>query len=165
MSLMVLKKGLVLAATFCTHYSLLARICHQPMKIPKSLKNTCTARQHSWPFLTTYDPNCTYQPFWGSFGVIPKKNQPCRKMVDLLFPEGKSVNDSINPKLCSLRYIAKIDIKAAYCLIPVASKDRPYLGRKSVLPFGLRSAPKIFNAVVDALEWCMIKEGVNAIYR
>ena len=33
-----------------------------------------------------------------------------------------------------------------------------------MLPFGLRSAPKIFNAVADALEWCVSKEGVELIF-
>jgi len=62
--------------------------------------------------------------------------------------------------------IAKIDIKAAYRLIPVVPKDRLCLGMKweekiyndAMLPFGLKSAPKIFNAVADALEWCVIKK-------
>lgn len=29
-----------------------------------------------------------------------------------------------------------------------------------MLPFGLRSAPKIFTAVADALEWCVRQQGV-----
>ena len=33
-----------------------------------------------------------------------------------------------------------------------------------MLPFRLRSAPKIFNAVADALEWCVAREGVQEIY-
>ena len=57
--------------------------------------------------------------------------------------------------------MAKIDIKAAYRLIPVHPADRWLLGMQfegaifmdMVLPFGLRSAPKIFNAVANALEW------------
>ena len=32
----------------------------------------------------------------------------------------------------------------------------------TALPFGLRSAPKIFTAVADALEWAMKKRGVSA---
>ena len=32
------------------------------------------------------------------------------------------------------------------------------------LPFGLRSAPKIFNSVADALEWCITKQGVTYIF-
>ena len=100
------------------------------------------------------------------------------------------MNNAIDPKLCSLKYItvdqvakqaialgegsliAKIDIKSAYRLIPVAPKDRLYLGMKwegkvyidGMLPFGLRSTPKIFNAVADALEWCVAEEGVGIIY-
>ena len=31
------------------------------------------------------------------------------------------------------------------------------------LPYGLRSAPKIFTALADVLEWCMVKEGVQAV--
>ena len=33
-----------------------------------------------------------------------------------------------------------------------------------VLPFGLRSAPKIFSAIADAMEWCVHKAGVKYIY-
>ena len=68
--------------------------------------------------------------------------------------------------------IAKIDIKAAYRLISVAPHQRHYLGMAwknqiymdSMLPFGFRSAPKIFNAIADALEWCISKAGVEWIY-
>ena len=33
-----------------------------------------------------------------------------------------------------------------------------------MLPFGLRSVPKIFDAMADALEWCVAKQGVWHIY-
>ena len=126
------------------------------------------------------------------FGVIPKKHQPgkWRLITDLSFPEGASVNDAIDPRVCSLKYvtvnqvakkagqlgkgslIAKIDIKSAYRLVPVSPVDRHYLGMQwngqiyvdGMLPFGLRSAPKIFNAIADALEWCVAREGVQDIY-
>ena len=41
------------------------------------------------------------------FGVIPKKHQPgkWRLITDLSFPEGLSVNDAIDPKLCTLSYV------------------------------------------------------------
>lgn len=32
-----------------------------------------------------------------------------------------------------------------------------------VLPFGLRSVPKIFSPLVDALEWILIKKGVSVV--
>ena len=57
--------------------------------------------------------------------------------------------------------VAKFDTESAYRLIPVHSDDRPLLGMMwrdklyvdTTLPFGLRSAPKILNAVADALQW------------
>ena len=33
-----------------------------------------------------------------------------------------------------------------------------------MLPFSLRSAPKLFNAVADGLEWCITQQGVRLIY-
>ena len=126
------------------------------------------------------------------FGVIPKKHQPgkWRLISDLSYPEGRSVNDSINPKWCSLSYIsveqvateallkgkgaliAKIDVKSAYRLIPEYPGDRKWLGMEingqvyidGMLPFGLRSAPKLFNALADALEWCVAQEGVDSVF-
>ena len=64
--------------------------------------------------------------------------------------------------------LAKLDIHAAYRIIPVHPDDRWLLGMEwsgkiyidTVLPFGLRSAPKVFNAVADALEWIMRKQGI-----
>ena len=57
--------------------------------------------------------------------------------------------------------LEKLDVRFAYCLIPVHPDDHPLLGFQwhgiqyvdEMLPFGLRSAPKIFTAVADALEW------------
>ena len=55
--------------------------------------------------------------------------------------------------------LAKIDIKSAYRLVPVHPSDWPLLGMSfkqlvyidASLPLGLRSAPKVFTAVADAL--------------
>ena len=59
--------------------------------------------------------------------------------------------------------LAKMDIEAAYRLISVHLQDRVLQGMEwdgkiyvdPYLPFGLRLAPKIFNAVADALCWCL----------
>ena len=121
------------------------------------------------------------------FGAIPKKHQPgrWRLIVDLSSPLERSVNDYIDPSLCSLSYasvedaaafvlkagqgtlLAKLDIKSAYRNIPIHPGDQHLLGMQwrdkvlvdTCLPFGLRSAPKIFNATTDALEWIMVNEG------
>ncbi|KAL5488697.1 hypothetical protein EMCRGX_G017678 [Ephydatia muelleri] len=82
------------------------------------------------------------------FGVIPKGHNEgkWRLITDLSYPTGHSVNDGINPALCSLRYttveivaseaaalgpgalIAKVDIESAYRLVPVHPDDRSLLG-------------------------------------
>ena len=50
----------------------------------------------------------------------------------------------------------------AYCLIPVVCTSNVTLFKhvleESDVPFGLRSAPNIFYAIVVALEWCISKE-------
>ena len=122
-------------------------------------------------------------------GVIPKGHTPgkWRLITDLSHPEERSVNDGIQPQLCSLSYtsveavavaaqrlgrgalLAKLDIKSAYRLVPVHPQDRCLLGIEwkgaryvdGMLPFGLRSAPKIFTAVADALEWVVLQRGVT----
>ena len=125
------------------------------------------------------------------FGVIPKKgHNKWRLILDLSSPEGRSVNDGIQPALCSLSYVsiddaaravakagrgallAKVDIKSAYRIVEVHPEDRPLLGMlwdgglfiDSVLPFGLRSAPKIFTALADALEWIVRQAGVETVF-
>ena len=123
------------------------------------------------------------------FGVILKSSQPgkWRLILDLSSPEGYSVNSGIEPELCSLQYLrmddvvrriaslgretrlAKMDIESAYRIVPVQPGDRPLLGMRwkgefyfdTRLPFGLRSAPKIFSAVADALQWAFQRRGVS----
>ena len=123
------------------------------------------------------------------FGVIPKGHNTgkWRLITDLSYPHGQSVNDGIDPSLCSLMYatvdevaeivvklgrgalLSKVDIESAYRLIPVHPQDRPLQAMKwdnhiyvdPMLPFGLRSAPKIFNAVADALNWYLHQAGIQ----
>ena len=59
---------------------------------------------------------------------------------------------------------AKFDVETAYRNIPVHPSDRFLLGMKwqefyyvdLTLPFGLRSAPYIFNSVADMVEWILV---------
>ena len=125
------------------------------------------------------------------FGVIPKSGKPgrWRLIVDLSFPDGGSVNGGIDKSLTAMRYasvldaakmllhlgpgtlMAKIDIASAYRIIPVHPKDRYLLGMSfdkkvyidTQLPFGLSSAPVLFNAYADGLEWIVCTKGVKFI--
>lgn len=121
-------------------------------------------------------------------GIIPKKNRPnkWRLITDLSSPEGYSVNDGIEGAWATLEYVSidhlaqiiasvgrgaflvKADIKEAYRIVPVHPDDQRLLGVSwdnriyidTRLPFGLRSAPKIFNAIADALQWIIQSRGV-----
>ena len=126
------------------------------------------------------------------FGVIPKGHNmgKWRMITDLSFPHGRSVNDGIDSTLSSLSYIAvddiavvvthlgpgtllaKVDIESAYRLIPVHPQDRPLLAVRwngqifidQMLPFGLCSATKIFNALADALSWHLQQAGIPHLF-
>ena len=65
--------------------------------------------------------------------------------------------------------MAKIDIKSAFQLLPVHPADRHLLAMEwkgsiffdNCLPFGLRSAPKLFNVLAELLEWIAEQNGVT----
>ena len=124
-------------------------------------------------------------------GVIPKKSTPgkWRLITDLSHPRTKSVNDGIDPDTISLTYIkvdqvthqaallgkgaqlAKVDIAEAYRIVPIHADDKHLLGMQwlsqsyvdATLPFGLRSAPMIFTALADGLQWILQHRGVSYI--
>ena len=154
--------------------NLQAALLH-PQVVDEYLQTELTLQRISGPFPQSL---CTAAQI-SRFGVIPKRHQPnkWRLIVDLSYPPGHSVNDNIPKALCSLSYItvddaihaivqsgpntimAKVDIKSAFRLIPVHPADRHLLAMKwrdklyidGCLPFGLRSAPKLFNILADLL--------------
>ena len=107
--------------------------------------------------------------------------------MNLSSPQGHSVNDGISPSLCSLHYasvdmavamvlelgahteLAKFDLRSAYRVVPIHLEDQCLRGVRwqnqvfldTALPFGLRSAPKIFSALADALAWPILNSGVR----
>ena len=121
-------------------------------------------------------------------GLVPKhQSNRWRTIVDLSAPRGHSVNDSISRELSSISYsrvddavdhilrqgrgaeLVKIDLKNAYRIIPVHPEDHHLLGISwegstyidRALPFGLRSAPKIFSAVADMIAWALNQSGIQ----
>ena len=103
--------------------------------------------------------------------------------------KGKSMNDGIPKSLCSTSYIttdnaisrilalgrgtllSKIDVKSAFRLIPVHPSDRHLLAMEwkdniyinTCLPFGLRSAPKLFNIMADLLAWILEQQHASIL--
>ena len=120
------------------------------------------------------------------FGVVPKGHNTgkWRLITDLSFPPG--MNDGVDSDLSTLSYstvdqvtqivvtlgegalMAKVDIESSFRLIPVHPDHCPLQGMRwhsqvcidPMLLFGLRSAPKIFNAVADALHWHLSRQGI-----
>ena len=115
-------------------------------------------------------------------GVVPKKHSvEWRTIYHLSYPEGDSINDHIPKDPYSLQYVrvddaiailrslgtgsfmAKTDLKSAFRLMPIHPEDWNLLGIywqsqyyiDLYLPFGLRSAPFLFNQISDALEWIL----------
>ena len=117
--------------------------------------------------------------FCSDLGTVPKKTGGHRTILHLSAPEGLSVNDGIAKDAFSLHYITiddavrqvvkhgrnalmcKVDLKSAFRLLPIHPDDWPLLGClwegqyyvDKCLPFGLRSAPALFNRLADALEF------------
>ena len=122
-------------------------------------------------------------------GVIPKRNRPnkWRLIVNLSAPLGISANDSIDSELSSIAYtsiddaahminhlgqgclLAKFDLQEAYRAVPVHPLDQPKLAVSwnedvlidRALPFGLRSAPKLFSALTDGFMWVLHHNGIQ----
>ena len=112
-------------------------------------------------------------------------------IVDLSFPDGRSVNDGIDAELCSFLYtsvgtdccrvlflgqgamLTKFDVLGAFQMVPVHPDDRWLLGMRwdvciyvdKVLPFSLRSAPKLYNAIADGILWVLLsRDKVEGIH-
>ena len=120
-------------------------------------------------------------------GLIPKKGKPgrWRHIVHLSSPDGGSVNDGIDRNLASLKYptvdhlamlvrqvgrgayLVKADVKEPFRNVPIHPDDRWLLGVEwsgvtyvdKVLPFSLRSTPKIFSAIANAVQWILVQRG------
>ena len=135
----------------CSHFSA-TKSCSRSMQsaydhptvVSEYLRDECTQGRILGPFGRPPIPSLKVS----RFGVIPKRNQTneWRLIVDLSSPTDHSINNGINPRICSLSYIsvddisssvlafgqgarlAKSNIRHAYPQIPVHPQDRLLLG-------------------------------------
>ena len=150
----------------------------QPSVIDATLEKECEAGR----ILGTFS-NSPLENFRTSGLVVPKHNGGWRIIYHLSAPDGLSINDFIDTFSYSLKYcsiddactiinklgpgalLSKIDLKDAFRLIPVQSSDwnlleicwRQKFYIDTCLPFGLRSAPYLFNRLSTALHWIFRK--------
>ena len=65
--------------------------------------------------------------------------------------------------------LTEIDVKGIFCLVPVNPLDHHLLDMEwrggifidICLPFGMRSAPKLFNLIADFLQWILQEQVVK----
>ena len=117
-------------------------------------------------------------------GLVQKREPGEYRLIhQLSYPPGESLNDNIDPALCSVHYtkfdnavkmvqklghgalLAKADIRSAFRLIPLAEKDFPLVGFSHggsyffdrMLPFGASISCAIFEKFACALQWIVHK--------
>ena len=148
-----------------------------PGVIQAELTKELAAGRMAGPYPTLSIPNVRC----AGLGVVPKKGGKWRMIMHLSAPRGHSINDAIPKERYSLQYssvddavallfqagrgalMAKVDLKSAFRMVPVRRADWRLLGVEwdnqiyldKCLPFGLRSAPYLFNQVAQALSWIM----------
>lgn len=151
--------------------------CCNETFVTSYLLSCCERGETAGPFPTPPFPCMQVS----GLGTVPKSNGKLRMIHDLSSPHGESVNDTIPKDEFSLHYdtidtaiayimqlgrgalLTKIDIRNAFRLCPVSPTDWCYLGISwqgqfyydKVLPFGLRSAPYIFDKFATALHWIL----------
>ena len=156
---------------------------NQPSIVTSNLGHEVSLGRVAGPFETPPFPNFQVSPI----GLVPKKNsKKFRTIFHLSFPKSgsTSINASISKDDFSLQHVtintgiqgikrfghgcflAKTDIESAFRLIPVHPDDYELLGMywegkyyyDKVLPFGLRSAPHLFNQLSDTIEWILLNK-------
>jgi hypothetical protein len=146
-----------------------------PHVIDEALQKEVAEQRMAGPYPTPPFPNLRCS----GLGVVPKSDGTWRLINHLSAPPGDSINDHIDPLEYSLQYstiddavkicqalgqgalMAKVDLKNAFRLCPVRQADWHLLGIHwkgqyfvdKCLPFGLRSAPYLFNMVAEAIQW------------
>ena len=149
----------------------------QPEVINATLEKECEVGRILGPFESPPLPNFRTS----GLGLVPKHDGGWRIIYHLSAPLNHSINDFINPVDYSLSYCSiddaydfinklgpgtllnKIDLKDAFRLIPVNPSDWNLLGIHwkgkfyvdTCLPFGLRSAPYLFNRLSEAIHWTL----------
>lgn len=153
-----------------------------PTIVSNNLAKEVALGRTAGPFTNPPFANLQVSPI----GIVPKKHSDkFRTIFHLSFPKtGESINSFIEKDDFSLQYIkiddaiaaliqlgrgtylAKTDVESAFRQFPVHPDDWELLGMywnnsyyfDKVLPFGLRSAPYIFNQLSDALEWILLNK-------
>ena len=147
-----------------------------PMIVSEKISKEISAGRVAGPFAEPPFENFRTSPI----GLVPKKEPGEFRMIHhLSYPPHESVNDYIDPDLCSVQYtkfdaavkmiqklgkgalLGKADIRSAFRLIPMSEQDFPLLGFTheglyffdKMLPFGASISCSVFEKFATALQW------------
>lgn len=152
-------------------------LAHAPT-ISTDIEKQLVAKRTNGPFLQPPLANFRCSPLGA---VTRKHSSKVRRIHHLSWPPGTSINDGIPVSEGTIAYdsfacavddliksgpgstFVKLDLEAAFRQIPVRPEDWHLLGFTwegkyyfdTVLAFGLRSAPYIFNLFAEGLHWIM----------
>ena len=155
---------------------------HQSARSAPDILTADLQKQLQHDRLSQIDPQADAQYVCSPLGLVPKHDGGWRRIHDLSYPHGHSVNDGIPQDWGALEYatyddavdallsigpgaqFVKRDLKDAFRHIPVAISDQWLLGfhcdgqywMERYLPFGLRTAPFLFDLFAKALNWILI---------
>jgi len=165
-----------------------ARGLEQEVKLLEDFQKEVGLGRRAGPFVDVPNPHLQCSPL----GTVPKKHSAkLRTILHLSYPRdgsGTSINCQIEDLACELMrfgdavkeiarrgrgcLMAKFDVKDAFRLIRVRPDQQLMLGMKFlcwyfvelVLPFGLKSAPALFEMFSTAIEKFIAGEGVESIF-
>lgn len=149
-----------------------------PEVLAKDLQNQLQARRITK--VTSVPPRLISSPL----GLVPKSGGGWRRIHHLSFPTGLSVNDFIPADFGALEYVpfdeaievittvgngavlVKRDLAEAFRHVPIATSDFWLLAFwyddsywvDRFLPFGLRTAPFLFDLFAKGLQWILTAE-------
>ena len=157
------------------------RDLHSAYQHPTTLDATITEECKLGRFLGPFDRPPLPSFHSSGLGLVPKHDSGWQIICHLSAPHGSSINNYIDHKSFSLTYcsvddtyaivnslgtgalISKIGLKNAFRLMPVRPYNWNLLGMQwwgkfyidTFLPFGLRSAPFLFNQLSTAIHWIL----------
>ena len=149
-------------------------------KINSEIKLKRISGPHQYPPFTNFMSS--------PIGLVPKKDPGKFRLIQhLSWPEGESVNDSIDPKMCNVKYarfddavilvqkagkhckMAKCDIASAFRLLPVHPQDHELIGfmfkdkyyYDMAMPMGCSISCSTWEKFGTFIEWIVRKRSTG----
>ncbi len=162
----------------------LKSVLKDPVRAVEKLNKEIQKNRIAGPFKECPIKNLMVSPI----GLVPKSEPGKFRLIQhLSYPEGDSINDKIDPAICTVKYtsfdeavrmvvcvgkgalMAKADIESAFRLLPIHPADFQLLGIKvqddyyvdRALPMGASCSPALFEKFSTFVEWVARREAAT----